>query len=99
MTHLSISATHGVYAGALQFILALAIYLVNMNLFVEWWYGLIGLGLSVFFMFSGTVAARKAGGEERWRRVPLPWVGPVQAARASWAVGLGCGAGFGIGRL
>ncbi|MGB0150200.1 MAG: DUF4199 domain-containing protein [Flavobacteriales bacterium] len=61
MRHLSISATHGVYAGALQFILALATYLVNINLFVEWWYGLIGLGLSVFFMFSGTVAARKAG--------------------------------------
>lgn len=61
MKHLSLSATNGLYAAVLNFALVLAMYLIDINLMVEWWASILALGLIVVFMFVGTSAVRRAG--------------------------------------
>ena len=53
---------HGAIGAAVNFAVLMVLYLVNMNLLAEWYVGILALLILVVFLFSGTVAARKANG-------------------------------------
>ena len=53
---------HGAIAAAVNFAVLMVLYLVNMNLLAEWYVGILALVILVVFLFTGTVAARKANG-------------------------------------
>ncbi|MDA0729594.1 MAG: DUF4199 domain-containing protein [Bacteroidetes bacterium] len=62
MKHLSLSLNHGVLAALVNFGLVMAIYLIDINLMVAWWFSLIALMIVPVFMFMSGTAARKADG-------------------------------------
>ncbi len=55
MKHLSLSLNHGVMAALVNFGLVMAIYLIDINFMVAWWFSLMALTIVPVFMFlSGT---------------------------------------------
>ena len=62
MSHFNVTSMHGAIGAAVNFAVLMVLYLVNMNLLAEWYVGILALLILVVFLFSGTVAARKANG-------------------------------------
>ena len=62
MSHFNVTSMHGAIAAAVNFAVLMVLYLVNMNLLAEWYVGILALVILVVFLFTGTVAARKANG-------------------------------------
>ena len=62
MSHFNVTSTHGAIGAAVNFAVLMVLYLVNMNLLAEWYVGILALLILVVFLFTGTVAARKANG-------------------------------------
>jgi len=62
MAHFNVTSTYGALGAAVNFAVLMVLYLVNMNLLAEWYVGILALLILVVFLFTGTVAARKANG-------------------------------------
>jgi hypothetical protein len=62
MKHLSLSLNHGVMAALVNFGLVMAIYLIDINFMVAWWFSLMALTIVPVFMFLSGTAVRKAEG-------------------------------------
>ena len=62
MSHFNVTSMHGAIGAAVNFAVLMVLYLVNMNLLAEWYVGILALLILVVFLFTGTVAARKANG-------------------------------------
>ena len=57
-----------------QFCVLMVLYLVNMNLLAEWYVAILALLVLVVFLFTGTVAARKAKGATSCPLARLGWL-------------------------
>ena len=62
MSHFNVTSTYGAIGAAVNFAVLMVLYLVNMNLLAEWYVAILALLVLVVFLFTGTVAARKANG-------------------------------------
>ena len=62
MAHFNVTSTYGVLGAAVNFAVLMVLYLVNMNLLAEWYVAILALLILVIFLFTGTIAARKANG-------------------------------------
>jgi len=62
MSHFNVTSTYGAIGAPVNFAVLMVLYLVNMNLLAEWYVAILALLVLVVFLFTGTVAARKANG-------------------------------------
>ena len=62
MAHFNVTSTYGVLGAAVNFAVLMVLYLVNMNVLAEWYVAILALLILVIFLFTGTIAARKANG-------------------------------------
>jgi signal transduction histidine kinase len=62
MAHFNVTSMHGAIGAAVNFAVLMVLYLVNMNLLAEWYVAILALLILVVFLFTGTIAARKANG-------------------------------------
>lgn len=62
MAHFNVTSTYGVLGAAVNFAVLMVLYLVNMNLLAEWYVAILALLILAIFLFTGTIAARKANG-------------------------------------
>ena len=60
MSHFNVTSWYGVVCAVVNFALLVVYYLVNINLLVEWYTGVLALIVTAAFLFAGTVAARNA---------------------------------------